>query len=93
MTALASLPALPSPGFARKTGKAATQAPTKPALVAVDVRKLPEGTPRPDLFMLMGQSNMKGLGNRPEEPTTDPRIVMMHLKVDQKTSTLQGGGR
>lgn len=63
--------------------KAATPPPTKPPLEAVDVTKLPEGTTQLDLFLLMGQSNMKGRGAMPEEPKHDPRIVMMHVKDDQ----------
>jgi Carbohydrate esterase, sialic acid-specific acetylesterase len=49
----------------------------------VDITKLPEGKTQLDLFLLMGQSNMKGRGVMPEEPKRDPRIVMMHLKDDQ----------
>jgi hypothetical protein len=48
----------------------------------VDVTKLPEGTGQLDLYLLMGQSNMKGRGIMPEEPIRDPRIVMMHMKDD-----------
>ncbi len=75
--------ALCPPLFAQKAGKATTPPPTKPPLVSVDVTKLPEGTTQLDLFLLMGQSNMKGRGVMPEEPKRDPRIVMMHLKDDQ----------
>ncbi len=66
-----------------KSGKVGTPPPTKAPLVSVDVTKLPEGTTQLDLFLLMGQSNMKGRGVMPEEPKRDPRIVMMHLKDDQ----------
>ncbi len=69
--------------FAQKAGKVATPPPTKPPLVSVDITKLPENTTQLDLFLLMGQSNMKGRGVMPEEPKRDPRIVMMHLKDDQ----------
>lgn len=69
--------------FAQKAGKVATPPPTKPPLETVDITKLPEGTTQLDLFLLMGQSNMKGRGVMPEEPKRDPRIVMMHLKDDQ----------
>jgi hypothetical protein len=48
----------------------------------VDIAKLPEGMERLDLFLLMGQSNMKGRGVMPEEPKRDPLIVMMHLRDD-----------
>ena len=69
--------------FAQKAKKAATPPPTKPPLVSVDITKLPEGVTQLDLFLLMGQSNMKGRGVMPEGPKRDPRIVMMHLKDDQ----------
>lgn len=69
--------------FAQKAKKAATPPPTKPPLVAVDITKLPEGTTHLDLFLLMGQSNMKGRGVMPEDPKHNPRIVMMHLRDDQ----------
>src|SRR5689334_3145521 len=68
---------------ARREKKAETPPPTKPPLEAVDVAKLPEGTQRLDLYLLMGQSNMKGRGVMPDEPSRDPRIVMMHLRDDQ----------
>jgi hypothetical protein len=55
----------------------------KPPLEAVDIAKLPEGATHLDLWLLCGQSNMKGRGFMPEEPLNDPRIVMMHLKDDQ----------
>jgi hypothetical protein len=51
-------------------------------LVGADIAELPEGTERVDIFLLMGQSNMKGRGVMPEEPLSDPRIIMMHLKTD-----------
>lgn len=69
--------------FAQKAGKVATPPPTKPPLEAVDITKLPEGATHLDLWLLCGQSNMKGRGFMPEEPKNDPRIVMMHLKDDQ----------
>ncbi len=72
--------ALSSSLFAQK---ASTPPPTKPPLVSVDITKLPGGTTQLDLFLLMGQSNMKGRGVMPEEPKRDPRIVMMHLKDDR----------
>jgi hypothetical protein len=78
--------ALCSPLFAQKAAKdnkANTPPPTKPPLVSVDITKLPEGETQLDLFLLMGQSNMKGRGAMSEEPKRDPRIVMMHLKDDQ----------
>lgn len=64
-------------------GKIGTPPPSKPPLVSVDAAKLPEGAARLDLWLLCGQSNMKGRGFMPEEPKRDPRLVMMHLKDDQ----------
>jgi hypothetical protein len=51
-------------------------------LVAADISELPGGTKRVDIFLLMGQSNMKGRGVMPKDPLADPRIIMMHLKND-----------
>ena len=59
-----------------------TPPPTHPPLQPVDITKLPDGVERLDLYLLMGQSNMKGRGVMPDEPKHDPRIVMMHLKDD-----------
>jgi Carbohydrate esterase, sialic acid-specific acetylesterase len=63
-------------------GKAETPPPTKPPLQSVDIGTLPSGCDHFDLFLLAGQSNMKGRGLMPDEPKRDPRMVMMHLKDD-----------
>ena len=65
-----------------KPKKSATPPPTHPPLTSVDVSKLPAGTEQLDLYLLMGQSNMKGRGVMPEEPMKNPRIINMHLKTD-----------
>lgn len=52
-------------------------------LTPVDVAKPPAGVERIELFLLIGQSNMKGRGEVPAEQTLNPHIVMMHLKNDQ----------
>ena len=57
--------------------------PTRPPLTPVDIAHLPEGTGHLDLYLLIGQSNMKGRGFMPEEPARDPRVAMMHLKDDR----------
>jgi hypothetical protein len=83
---LLSLLVLSSTLFAQKAAKAkkpSTPPPTKPPLVSVDITKLPEGTTHLDLWLLCGQSNMKGRGFMPEDPKNDPRIVMMHKMDDQ----------
>jgi Carbohydrate esterase, sialic acid-specific acetylesterase len=65
-----------------KVGRVETPAPIHPPLQPVDITKLPEGTEQLDLYLLMGQSNMKGRGIMPDDPKRDPRIVMMHLNDD-----------
>jgi hypothetical protein len=40
------------------------------------------GCDRLELFLLLGQSNMKGRGPMPADPLRDPRLVMMHLRDD-----------
>lgn len=78
--------ALSFPLFAQKAAKAkkaSTPPPTKPPLVSVDITRLPEGASHLDLWLLCGQSNMKGRGFMPEEPNKNPRIVMMHKMDDQ----------
>lgn len=66
----------------KRARKAKTPPPSHPPLEAVDITTLPSGVERLDLFLLMGQSNMKGRGVMPDEPKRDPRIVMMHLRDD-----------
>ena len=49
-----------------------------------DFTKLPEGIERIDLYLLMGQSNMKGRGEiTAEEKGRESRIIMMHMTNDQ----------
>jgi len=50
---------------------------------SVDISKLPEGVRRLDLFLLAGQSNMKGRGEVPPDQKSNPRIVSMQMKNDQ----------
>jgi hypothetical protein len=83
---LLCLLALSFPLFAQKAAKAkkaSTPPPTKPPLVSVDITKLLVGATHLDLWLLCGQSNMKGRGFMPEEPKNAPRIVMMHKMDDQ----------
>lgn len=84
-----SLPAAPA---AKSKGSASTNEPrnrksapkdlTSPPLDAADITELPDGTERLEIFLLMGQSNMKGRGVMPEDPRRDPRIIMMHTRSD-----------
>ena len=66
----------------RSAGRPETPPPTKPPLEPIDASRLPAGYDRFDLFLLIGQSNMKGRGVMPAEPLRDERIVMMHLRDD-----------
>ncbi len=54
-----------------------------PPLQPVDIKKLPQGVKRLDLFLLMGQSNMAGSGKLPAGQKLYPRIVMVHKKNSQ----------
>jgi len=65
-----------------KEGRINTPPPTHPPLQSVEVTQLPEGTDHVDLYLLIGQSNMKGRGFMPETPKRDPRVIMMHLRDD-----------
>ena len=67
------------PAFSQK---ASTPPPTSPPLIGADPAQLPEGTERLDLYLLIGQSNMKGRGVMPDPAKNDPRILMMHLRDD-----------
>jgi len=67
----------------RRANKAQTPPPTHPPLQGVEIATMPAGQERTDVFLLLGQSNMKGRGIMPDEPARDPRIVMMHLRDDR----------
>lgn len=60
-----------------------TPPPTHPPLEPVDATQLPAGLERLDLFLLIGQSNMKGRGIMPDQPSRDPRVILMHLRDDR----------
>jgi hypothetical protein len=51
-------------------------------LVPANPSVFPEGTRQLEIFLLMGQSNMKGRGLMPKEPFKDPKIIMMHRLTD-----------
>ena len=73
-------------------------------LTPADLAKPPAGVERIELFLLIGQSNMKGRGEVPATQTPDPRMAMLHFKTDQwflarhplhhagDPVTLKGGG-
>ena len=56
---------------------------TNPPLDSADILSFPGSTNQLDVFLLMGQSNMKGRGVMPIEPLRDPRVIMMHRRNDQ----------
>ena len=53
------------------------------AVEPVDPAVLPQGTELVDIYLLLGQSNMKGRGALPVEQSTDPRILYMSMGNDQ----------
>jgi hypothetical protein len=68
--------------MAQKQPKPAPSDLTKPPLDAADIIELPKEMDRVYIFLLMGQSNMKGRGVMPEEPLRNPQIIMMHKGTD-----------
>lgn len=77
-----SLKAEKAAARAQKKKKPAPPDLTKPPLDSADIKEFPGDTERLDIFLLMGQSNMKGRGVMPAEPLRDPRIVMMSKRTD-----------
>ena len=51
-------------------------------LEEADIAILPGGLDRVEIFLLMGQSNMKGRGVMPAEPLRNSQIIMMHKGTD-----------
>ncbi len=81
---LAALHAAEAPiSDAQEQPKASPLPVVVPVMQPVDITRLPKGVKRLDLFLLMGQSNMKGRGQVPAVQKRNPRIVMMHIKNDQ----------
>lgn len=68
--------------MAQKQPKPAPSDLTKPPLDAADIIELPKEMDRVEIFLLMGQSNMKGRGVMPEKPLRNPQIIMMHKGTD-----------
>ena len=73
----------PSAAATSAAKKSNTPPPTDPPLTPVDISALSDGGEQLDIFLLMGQSNMKGRGVMPTKAASDPQIVMMHRKTDQ----------
>lgn len=72
---------------ARSTRKAKKAKPApadldRTPLQPADLAVFPTGTDRLEVFLLMGQSNMKGRGVMPTRSSPNPRIVMMHKRTD-----------
>lgn len=53
------------------------------AVEPIDPAVLPQGTERVDIYLLLGQSNMKGRGALPVEQSTDARIINLSMGDDQ----------
>lgn len=53
------------------------------AVEPIDPTVLPQGTEQVDIYLLLGQSNMKGVGALPAEQSTDPQIIHMNMGNDQ----------
>lgn len=53
------------------------------ATEAADTSALPPGVERVEVFLLMGQSNMKGRGRIPKSQAGNPRILSMNLADDR----------
>lgn len=77
-----ALLAVPPLSMAQRKPKPAPPELTKSPLEAADMAALPVGMDRVDVFLLMGQSNMKGRGVMPDEPLRNSRIIMMHMRTD-----------
>ena len=68
--------------MAQKKPRPAPSDLTGPPLEEADIAILPGGMDRVEIFLLMGQSNMKGRGVMPAEPFRNSQIIMMHKGTD-----------
>ncbi len=80
---LVCLIGLSLPGLAQPKRKPAPGDLVTTPLVPADISRLPDGMEQVEIYLLIGQSNMKGRGVMPEKPFQDPQIVMMHLRTDE----------
>ena len=78
LVALVTLPVLAQ----RRPKRAPADLIRKP-FVPADPAIFPGETERLDIFLLIGQSNMKGRGVMPKQPLEDPKIVMLHKRTDE----------
>jgi hypothetical protein len=74
--------AFSSLGISQQRKKSAPADLNPTPFVPADVSELPGGMKQVDVFLLMGQSNMKGRGVMPKEPLNDAQIIMMHRRTD-----------
>jgi hypothetical protein len=79
---IAEFAAVKNTAKARKKKKPAPQDLVKTPFIPADLNEFPARTKRLEIFLLMGQSNMKGRGVMPANPLNDPQIVMMHKPSD-----------
>jgi hypothetical protein len=70
------------PSMGQKKPRPAPSDLTGPPLEEADISTLPSGIDRIEIFLLMGQSNMKGRGVMPPEPLRNSQIIMMHKGTD-----------
>lgn len=70
-------------GPAQERKKRAPEDLVQTPLVAADISSLPESMEEVKVFLLMGQSNMKGRGVMPSKPLEDAQIIMMHRRTDE----------
>lgn len=81
---LAGLSCLPaSASAAQKQAKPSKVLEKYPPLKPLDMAKPSDGWQSIDLFLLTGQSNMKGRGHLPEQPKDASRIAMLHMRDDR----------
>jgi len=82
LLAIISFIAIYSPLMGQEKLRPAPSDLTGPPLEEADISTLPSGIDRIEIFLLMGQSNMKGRGVMPAEPLRNPQIIMMHKGTD-----------
>ena len=72
-----------TPALAQRKSKRAPADLVRKPFVPADPSTFPGETERFEVFLLMGQSNMKGRGVMPKQPLEDPKIVMLHKRTDE----------
>ncbi|NRB75663.1 MAG: sialate O-acetylesterase [Verrucomicrobiales bacterium] len=73
----------PAPAKKKRAPKPPPEDLNRTPFVPADVSAFPGETDQLEIFLLMGQSNMKGRGVMPAEPLKDPQIIMLHKKTDE----------